>query len=76
MALLEPIVTARLGAADAADLSSETFRSTYFDLATAYEKLRQFDKAIAMLQAGAHVVADRSARRDQARAIAAGRRQG
>jgi tetratricopeptide (TPR) repeat protein len=50
VALLEPIVTGRLGAADAADLSSETFRSTYFDLATAYEKLRQFDKAIAMLR--------------------------
>lgn len=48
--LLEPIVTARLRAADAADLSSETFRSTYFDLATAYERLRQFDKAIAMLR--------------------------
>ena len=50
VALLEPIVTARLGAADAADLSSDTFRSTYFDLATAYEKLRQFDKATAMLR--------------------------
>ena len=50
VALLEPIVTARLGAADAADLSSDTFRSTYFDLATAYEKLRQFDKAITMLR--------------------------
>ena len=48
--LLEPIVTARLGAADAADLASDIFRSTYFDLATAYEKLRQFDKAIAMLR--------------------------
>ena len=48
--LLEPIVTARLGAADAADLASDTFRSTYFDLATAYEKLRQFDKAAAMLR--------------------------
>ena len=48
--LLEPIVTARLRAADAADLSSDTFRSTYFDLATAYERLRQFDKAIAMLR--------------------------
>ncbi len=52
VALLEPIVTARLGAADAADLSSETFRSTYFDLATAYEKLRQFDKAISLLRQG------------------------
>ena len=48
--LLEPIVTARLRAADAADLSSDVFRSTYFDLATAYERLRQFDKAIAMLR--------------------------
>jgi tetratricopeptide (TPR) repeat protein len=48
--LLEPIVTARLRAADAADLSSDVFRSTYFDLATAYEDLRQFDKAIAMLR--------------------------
>ena len=50
VALLEPIVTARLGAADAADLSSDVFRSTYFDLATAYEKLRQFDKASTMLR--------------------------
>jgi tetratricopeptide (TPR) repeat protein len=48
--LLEPIVNARLGAADAADLSSDAFRGTYFDLASAYEKLRQFDKAIAMLR--------------------------
>jgi tetratricopeptide (TPR) repeat protein len=50
VAVLEPIVTARLGAADAADLASDTFRSAYFDLATAYEKLRQFDKAMAMLR--------------------------
>ena len=50
VALLEPIVTARLGAADAADLSSDTFRGTYFDLASAYEKLRQFDKAMTMLR--------------------------
>jgi tetratricopeptide (TPR) repeat protein len=48
--LLEPIVTARLNAADAADLSNDMFRSTYFDLATAYEKLRQFDKSIVMLR--------------------------
>ena len=47
--LLEPIVTARLAAADAADLSSDTFRGTYFDLASAYEALRQFDKAVALL---------------------------
>ena len=50
VALLEPIVTARFGAADAADLSSDTFRATYFDLASAYEKLRQFDKALALLR--------------------------
>ena len=48
--LLEPIVNARLGAADAADLASDTFRSMYFELAVAYEKLRQFDKAIALLR--------------------------
>jgi tetratricopeptide (TPR) repeat protein len=48
--LLEPLVTARLGAADASDLASDVFRSTYFDLASAYEKLRQFDKALAMLR--------------------------
>ena len=50
VALLEPIVTARLNAADAADLASDTFRAAYFDLASAYEELRQFDKAIAMLR--------------------------
>jgi len=47
--LLEPIVTARLRAADAADLASDAFRGSYFDLASAYEAQRQFDKAIAML---------------------------
>jgi tetratricopeptide (TPR) repeat protein len=50
VALLEPIVTARLGAADAADLASDTFRSMYFELAVAYEKLRQFDKAVTLLR--------------------------
>jgi tetratricopeptide (TPR) repeat protein len=50
VALLEPIVTTRLGAADAADLSSDAFRGAYFDLASAYENLRQFDKAIALLR--------------------------
>lgn len=48
--MAEPIVTPRLKAADAADLRSDTFRELYFDLATAYEKLRQHDKAIAMLR--------------------------
>ncbi len=50
VALLEPIVTPRLRAADAADLTSETFRALYFDLATAYEAVRQFDKALTMLR--------------------------
>jgi tetratricopeptide (TPR) repeat protein len=49
VALLEPIITPRLKAADAADLTSDAFRGAYFDLAAAYERLRQFDKAIAML---------------------------
>jgi tetratricopeptide (TPR) repeat protein len=49
VAVLEPIVTPRLRAADAADLTSDAFRSLYFDLAGAYERLRQFDKAIALL---------------------------
>jgi tetratricopeptide (TPR) repeat protein len=49
VALLEPIVTPRLRAADASDLTSDTFRGVYFDLASAYEELRQFDKAIALL---------------------------
>ena len=76
VALLEPIVTARLGAADAADLASDTFRATYFDLASAYERaaaVRQGDRAA---DAGAHPVADRPARGHPARAIAAGSRQG
>jgi tetratricopeptide (TPR) repeat protein len=47
--LLDPIVTARFRTADGGDLSSETFRSVYFDLASAYEELKQFDKAIAIL---------------------------
>jgi tetratricopeptide (TPR) repeat protein len=50
VALLEPIVTPRMKAADAADLTSESFRNVYFDLATAYEALRQGDKAVAMLR--------------------------
>ena len=49
VALLEPIVSARMRAADAADITSETFRSVYFDLARAYERLRQFDRAITLL---------------------------
>lgn len=49
IALLEPIVNARLRAADAADLTSDIFRSAYFDLASAYEALRQFDRSTALL---------------------------
>jgi tetratricopeptide (TPR) repeat protein len=49
VALLEPIVTPRLKAADANDLQSDVFRSAYFDLASAYEELRQFDRSIALL---------------------------
>jgi tetratricopeptide (TPR) repeat protein len=76
VALLEPIVTARLGAADAADLSSDTFRGAYFDLASAYEKAAAVRQGDYDAEAGAHVVADRSARGDQAGALAAGSRQG
>ena len=47
--LLEPIVTPRLAAADASDLTSDSFRGTYFDLASAYEAMRQPEKAIALL---------------------------
>lgn len=49
VALLEPVITPRLRAADAADLTSETFRSLYFELAAAYEAQRQFDRSIALL---------------------------
>jgi tetratricopeptide (TPR) repeat protein len=49
VALLEPVITPRLRAADAADLTSETFRSLYFELASAYEAQRQFDRSIALL---------------------------
>jgi tetratricopeptide (TPR) repeat protein len=49
VALLEPIVTARFRTADAGDMSDDVFRAAYFDLATAYEDLKQYDKAIAVL---------------------------
>jgi tetratricopeptide (TPR) repeat protein len=47
--VLEPIVTARFRAADAAEISDEAFRGTYFDLVSAYEQLKQYDKATAVL---------------------------
>ena len=46
---LEPIVSARLRTADAADMSDEAFRGAYFDLVSAYEQLKQYDKALAVL---------------------------
>jgi tetratricopeptide (TPR) repeat protein len=49
VAVLEPIVTARFRAADAADMSSEAFRNLYFDLVSTYEDMKQFDKAMAIL---------------------------
>jgi tetratricopeptide (TPR) repeat protein len=47
--VLEPIVSARFRTADAGDLSDESFRGLYFDLVTAYEQLKQYDKALAVL---------------------------
>ena len=76
VALLEPIVTARLGAADAADLVERHVPQHLLRSRRRVREaaaVRQGDRDAA---AGAHAVADRSARRDQARAIAAGRRQG
>ena len=49
VSLLEPLVSARFRAADAAEISDEAFRGAYFDLASAYEALKQFDKAIGVL---------------------------
>ena len=47
--VLEPIVTARFRAADAADMADPSFRGLYFDLVAAYEQLKQYDKALAVL---------------------------
>ena len=47
--VLEPIVSARFRAADAADMSDRSFRDFYFDLVEAYEQLKQYDKALAVL---------------------------
>src|SRR5262245_33635861 len=41
--LLEPIVTGRFRTADANEIADESFRGLYFDLASAYEQLKQFD---------------------------------
>jgi tetratricopeptide (TPR) repeat protein len=49
IALLEPIVTTRFRTADAAEVADETFRSLYFDLASTYEDLKQYDKAIGVM---------------------------
>jgi tetratricopeptide (TPR) repeat protein len=47
--VLEPIVTARFRAADAGDMADPSFRGLYFDLVAAYEQLKEYDKALAVL---------------------------
>ena len=47
--VLEPIVTARFRTADAGEMGDESFRGVYFDLVGAYEQLKQYDKALAVL---------------------------
>jgi tetratricopeptide (TPR) repeat protein len=47
--VLEPIVTARFRSADAAGIQDPSFRGVYFDLVSAYEQLKQYDKALAVL---------------------------
>ncbi|HEV3217851.1 MAG TPA: tetratricopeptide repeat protein [Vicinamibacterales bacterium] len=47
--LLEPIVTTRFRTADATEVADESFRSLCFDLAGAYEQLKQYDKALGVL---------------------------
>ena len=47
--VLEPIVTARFRTADAGEMADESFRGVYFDLVGAYEQLKQYDKALAVL---------------------------
>jgi tetratricopeptide (TPR) repeat protein len=49
VSLLDPIVSARFRAADAGGMADEGFRSVYFDLVSAYEQLKQYDKALAVL---------------------------
>lgn len=49
VALLEPIVSARFRTADATEMADESLQAVYFDLVSAYEELKQFDKAIAVL---------------------------
>ena len=47
--LLEPMVSARFRTADATEMADESFRGLYFDLVGAYEQLKQYDKALAVL---------------------------
>ena len=49
VALLEPVVSLRFRTADATEMADELFQGVYFDLVSAYEALKQFDKAIAVL---------------------------
>src|SRR5258706_490796 len=52
--VLEPIVTARFRAADALDIADPSFRGLYFDLVAAYEQLKQYDRALAVLTQARH----------------------
>jgi tetratricopeptide (TPR) repeat protein len=49
VSLLDPIVSARFRTADAGEMADEGFRSLYFELASAYERLKQYDKALVVL---------------------------
>lgn len=49
VSLLDPLVTARFRTAGAGDMSDDAFRGLYFDLISAYEQLKQYDKALAVL---------------------------
>jgi tetratricopeptide (TPR) repeat protein len=49
VSVLDPLVSTRFRTADAGDMSDEAFRGLYFDLVSAYEQLKQYDKALAVL---------------------------
>jgi tetratricopeptide (TPR) repeat protein len=56
--VLEPIVTGRFRTADGAVMSDPSFRGAYFELVTAYEQLKQYDKAMAVLAQARQVSAN------------------
>lgn len=49
VSVLDPLVSAKFRTADSGDMSDETFRGLYFDLVSAYEQLKQYDKALTIL---------------------------